>query len=132
MATIESNTTSLPETSAATVKDPRLPTTTVAATLSVGVGSVHLAMAPEHVEHWWVFGAFFLAVGLLQVGYAGVLLWRPTWPVAMGGIFVNLAIVLTYVASRTVGLPITPPDEGAEDAGGHGGEGAEASRWAGR
>lgn len=89
--------------------------TVVAATLSVGVGTVHLVLAPEHLEHWWVFGSFFLAVGLFQMGYAAAVLWRPTWQVALVGIVVNVAVVLTYVASRTVGLPIEPPEGGAHD-----------------
>ena len=95
--------------------------TVVAAMLSVGVGTVHLVLVPEHLEHWWVFGTFFLAVGLFQMGYAAAVLWRPTWPVALLGIVRNLAIVLTYVASRTVGLPVTPPaDAEADEGGGHG------------
>lgn len=90
-------------------------TAVVAATISVGVGAIHLALAPEHLEHWWVFGSFFLAVGLFQVGYAAALLVRPTWQLALVGIVVNLAVVLTYVASRTVGLPIAPPEGGSHD-----------------
>lgn len=39
----------------------------------------------------------------------------------MLGIVGNLTIVLTYVASRTVGLPVTPPEgAGADEGGGHG------------
>ena len=90
-----------------------------AAFLSVAAGAIHLALAPEHLGHWWVFGTFFLAVGAFQLGYALVVLWRPTWPVALVGIGANVAIVLIYVASRTVGLPIVPPEP--EDAAeGHG------------
>lgn len=90
----------------------------VAALISAGVGAVHLSVAVEHLGHWWVYGAFFLAVGVFQFGFAAVLLRRPTWPVALTGIVVNVCIVLVYVVSRTVGLPIAPP-EGSEghDAG---------------
>jgi hypothetical protein len=51
---------------------------------------------------------------------------RPNWQIAQIGIVVNTAIVLTYVASRTVGLPVSPPPEDAEAGGEHseGGEGA--------
>ena len=114
---------------ASAVTDEPRPTTIAAATLSVGVGSVHVTLAPEHLAHWWVFGAFFLVVGLFQLGYAGALLVRPNWQIALIGIVVNTAIVLTYVASRTVGLPVTPPPEDAEAGGGHseGGEGGEGA-----
>ena len=88
-----------------------------AAFLSVGAGAIHVALAPEHLDHWWVFGLFFLAVGAFQLAFAAAVLWRPTWPVALVGIVANLAIVLIYVASRTVGLPLVPPEEAEE---GHG------------
>ena len=93
----------------------------VAALISAGVGAVHLSVAAEHQRHWWAYGAFFLAIGVFQVGFAAVLLRRPTWPVALTGIVVNVGIVLVYVLSRTVGLPITPPEGSAEDGTGHAG-----------
>lgn len=90
-----------------------------AAFLSVAAGAIHLALAPEHLRHWWVFGTFFLAVGAFQLAYALAVLWRPTWPVALVGIGTNVTVVLIYVASRTVGLPIVPPaPDGAAE--GHG------------
>jgi hypothetical protein len=126
MTTTDRTTASWAGSPAGPVTDGPRPTTMAAAALSVGVGSVHVALAPEHLAHWWVFGAFFLVVGLFQLGYAGAVLWRPNWQIALVGIVVNTAIVLTYVASRTVGLPVSPPPEDVEAGGGHseGGEGA--------
>ena len=97
-----------------------------AAFLSVAAGAIHLALAPEHLRHWWVFGTFFLAVGAFQLAYALAVLWRPTWPLALVGIGANVTIVLIYVASRTVGLPIVPPEtEGAAEGHGASDEAAE-------
>jgi hypothetical protein len=130
MAITERTTGRWPDSSASTVTDGPRPTTTAAATVSVGVGTVHLVLAPEHLQHWWVFGAFFLAVGLFQLGYATAVLWRPTRQVALTGIVVNVVVVLTYVASRTAGLPLEPPDRGSPAAAGIGdghGEGASVA-----
>lgn len=80
-----------------------------AALASVLAGGIHLAVAPEHLEHWWVYGAFFIVIGGFQAIFAPVVLRRPTWPVALTGIAVNLGVVLIWVLSRTTGLPITPP-----------------------
>jgi hypothetical protein len=83
---------------------------------SVLAGAVHLAVAPEHLTEWWLYGAFFIATGLFQLAYAAAVLRWPTPLVALTGIVVNLGIVLTWVLSRTTGLPLTPPEDGA----GHG------------
>ena len=67
---------------------------------SVFAGGIHLAVTAEHLEHWWVYGAFFIVTGLFQVAFAaGWVLRRPTWPVALTGIVVNLGIVLVWVAA---------------------------------
>ncbi len=86
---------------------------------SVLAGAIHLAVAPEHFEEWWVYGAFFVVTGLFQLAYATTVLRRPTPLVALTGILVNLGIVLTWVVSRTTGLPITPPEGGAGHGEGH-------------
>src|SRR3954453_13634854 len=77
---------------------------------SVLAGAIHLAVAPEHLEEWWLYGAFFVVTGLFQLAYAAPVLRRPTPLVVLTGILVNLAIVLIWVVSRTTGLPITPPE----------------------
>jgi hypothetical protein len=77
---------------------------------SVFAGGIHLAVTPEHLEHWWVYGAFFIVTGLFQVAFAAWVLRRPTWPVALTGITVNLGIILIWVVSRTTGLPVKPPE----------------------
>ncbi len=86
---------------------------------SVLAGAIHLAVAPEHLEEWWLYGAFFVVTGLFQLAYATPVLRRPTPLVVLTGIVVNLGIVLTWVVSRTAGLPITPPAGGAAHEGGH-------------
>ena len=91
---------------------------------SVLAGGIHLAVTPEHLEEWWVFGAFFIVVGGFQLAFAALVLRRPTWPVALTGIIVNLGVVLVYVASRTTGLPVHPPEDITSHVWSHATEGA--------
>jgi hypothetical protein len=90
------------------------PARMAAAIISAMVGGIHLAVTQEHFAEWWVFGAFFLVVGVFQVAFAPLILRWPTWPVALTGIVVNLTVVLVWVASRTVGLPIVAPESSDE------------------
>ena len=89
------------------------------AVASVLAGAIHLAVAPEHFEEWWLYGAFFVGTGLFQLAYATPVLRRPTPLVVLTGILVNLGIVLLWVLSRTAGLPLPPPEDGAGHEGGH-------------
>lgn len=84
------------------------------AAASMTAGLIHLAVVPEHLEEWWVYGAFFVATGVFQLGFAVPVVRRRLTPaVALTGIVVNLGIVLTWVLSRTIGLPLTPPEDAA-------------------
>ena len=38
-------------------------------------------------------------------------------PLALAGIWANVAIVVLYIITRTVGIPLRPHDETVEDAG---------------
>lgn len=76
--------------------------------LLMAAGLVHLWMMPGHFSEWWGYGAFYLAVALIQ-GLFGIALLR--WPgqrLAFFGVWVNLGIVLVYLISRTSGLPVGP------------------------
>lgn len=87
-----------------------------AAALSLGAAMTHLWALPEHLLMWWGYGAFFLAAALAQGLYAVVLLRRPTWLLALAGIWGNLSIVVLYVVTRTSGIPFGPHAGKIEDA----------------
>ncbi|MDX6371984.1 MAG: hypothetical protein QOD98_972 [Nocardioidaceae bacterium] len=84
----------------------------VAAEAAVFSAAIHLWVAPEHLREWWLYGAFFLTAAAAQSLLAWLVLHRASLLVLVGGIWGNLAIIATYVASRTVGLPLTPPHAG--------------------
>ncbi len=83
-----------------------------AAALSLLAALIHLWVTPEHFEEWWGYGAFFLIAALAQALYAPLLLRRPNRTVLLLGIAGNLAIVVLYLLTRTLGIPFFGPGAG--------------------
>ena len=84
------------------------PAVAAAAALSLLAAWVHFAYMGSHFDVWWAEGAFFLASGVAQSLLVVALVRRPGPAVAWLGIAANLAIVATYVWSRTAGVPVGP------------------------
>src|SRR5215210_1165922 len=83
-----------------------------AAALSLLASLIHLWATPEHFEEWPGYGAFFLVVAVAQGFYGAALLRWPRQLLYYLGIGGNLAIVVLYVATRTVGIPFFGPHAG--------------------
>jgi hypothetical protein len=84
---------------------------TVAA-LSLLAALIHLWVMPEHFEEWWGYGMFFLMAAVAQVVYVPLLLRWPNRTVLLLGIAGNSAIVLLYLFTRVVGIPLFGPEAG--------------------
>ena len=84
----------------------------VAAALSLVAALAHLWVMPEHFKEWWGYGTFFLVAALAQALYVPLLLRRPSRTVLLLGVGGNLAIILLYVLTRTVGVPLFGPEAG--------------------
>jgi len=69
----------------------------------------HLWVMPEHFGEWWGYGAFFLVAAVAQIGYVPLLLRWPNQMVLMLGIAGNSAIILLYLLTREVGIPLFGP-----------------------
>ncbi|HEX6711175.1 MAG TPA: hypothetical protein VF068_12665 [Rubrobacter sp.] len=82
------------------------------AAFSLIAALIHIWVMPEHFEEWWGYGTFFLVCAFLQVLYVPVLLRWPTRKVLFSGVVGNCAIVLMYVLTRTVGIPLFGPHAG--------------------
>jgi hypothetical protein len=89
----------------------------VAVSLSVTAGFAHLWGTSEHLAVWWGYGAFFVGVGLAQTFYGFLLLWSQHPLVHVAAIIGNVAVILTYVLTRTSGIPMGPHATVIEDAG---------------
>lgn len=95
-----------------------------AAALSGVAAAIHATVMNGHFEQWWGYGAFFLVASMAQGVYAFAIVFPPIlhgepltklWPrrnlrlflaVGMAG---NLAIILLWAITRTVGIPYLGP-----------------------
>jgi hypothetical protein len=78
------------------------------ALLSIGAAVIHFAVIPQHMREWWLTGTFFLVVALFQLAWAVAVLARPSQPLYLIGAIVNALVVITWIVSRTVGVPVGP------------------------
>jgi hypothetical protein len=76
------------------------------AALSAGAAAIHLAAAPPHYAELGDLGAGFLASAAFQAWWAIRALGTPSRRLIDLGIVVNVAIVLAWGWTRTIGLPI--------------------------
>jgi FtsP/CotA-like multicopper oxidase with cupredoxin domain len=85
-----------------------------AAGLSVAAGLLHLVAAPEHLSEWWGYGYFFLASGIGQVLYGQFLFLdsRRSQRFYLVGLVGTLGVIVVYVVSRTIGIPLFGPGAG--------------------
>src|SRR5687767_9540155 len=89
-----------------------------AAWLSVAAGAIHAMAGPGHAAEWWAHGLFFFGAAAFQAAYGLLLFTRGVegwggWgrvrrAVYACGIVATLAIILVWVVSRTVGVPVGP------------------------
>ena len=80
------------------------------AALSLISGLIHLWVTPEHYEEWWGYGTFFLVAAAAQICYVPLLLCWPNRTILALGIVGNSAIVLLYLLTRVVGVPLFGPE----------------------
>ncbi len=75
------------------------------ALVSAAAAAIHLAVVVEHLGESVVLGAFFLALGAAQGGYAAAVLLRPGRRLLVIGLVSTGAVVLLWAYTRTVGVP---------------------------
>lgn len=92
------------------MRQPRTIAVDVAIVCSAFAALAHLVAAPGHYTWWPAAGVFFAALGVGQLLFAA-LLWRGAGDsrLVLAGVWGTVGVILLYVASRTVGLPMAPP-----------------------
>ncbi len=83
-----------------------------------GAAAVHFAVMPEHFEESWLYGTFFAVLATFQVAYSGMLMWRPSRPLLIAGAVANAAVILLWLFTRTIAVPLGPGAGRTEDFGG--------------
>ncbi|GAB4048653.1 hypothetical protein GCM10028775_13800 [Catellatospora paridis] len=84
---------------------------------SLGAGLIHLTVVSEHVAQWWLYGVFFILLGVAQMGWAVDALAGDLLPIPRPFAAVNAAVVGLWLLTRTTGLPIGPEPWRAETVG---------------
>lgn len=91
----------------------------LAAVFSLAAGVVHLAQTRIHLPpvEPWTFSAFFIVVGLMQLGAAVLLVAPRPRPWFWLGILGSAAVIGTWLVSRSLGLPFGAEPGQAEQVG---------------
>jgi hypothetical protein len=90
----------------------------IAGVLCAFAGVIHLGYADAHFAVRHDVGAFFVVVGVGQLAASWFLIYGPPSFYVTVGTAVGLAgVMITYVVSRTAGLPVGPSPGVAESAG---------------
>jgi hypothetical protein len=84
--------------------------------LSAGAGAIRFAVVQSHFEEYWLYGVFFSALGWFQVGWAILVVAQPSRSVDLLGGLVNAGVVVLWVVTRTIGIPIGPEAGSPEEA----------------
>jgi hypothetical protein len=87
--------------------DVELPTAAlVAAAMSVGAAVIHAIVFPPHLAESVLYGVFFGALAVAQLGWAVLVVVRPRAAVLAAGAVGNLAVVALWAVTRTAGIPL--------------------------
>jgi hypothetical protein len=84
---------------------------------SLGAGLTHLAVVSEHVSEWWLYGVFFIVLGVVQMGWAVQALTGDPLPVPRLFAAMNAAVIGLWLVTRPTGLPVGPDPWKAEAVG---------------
>jgi hypothetical protein len=63
---------------------------------------------PDHFEESVLYGLFFLVTATSQVGYAVLLIAKPSRPLVVVGLLANAAVVGLWLITRLVAIPLGP------------------------
>jgi hypothetical protein len=86
----------------------------VVALLSIGAAIVHFAVIAQHFDEWWLTGIFFLSIALFQLAWGLLVLIQPSALLYVAGAIANALIIVTWIISRTTGVPVGPEAGEAE------------------
>jgi len=93
---------------AATQAEGTHPSGTLLGLLSMAAALIHFSVIEQHWTEYWLYGAFFIAVGLAQLGRALAIPAAPVRWLLYGGVLGNALVVITWIVTRTVGSLVGP------------------------
>jgi hypothetical protein len=84
----------------------------------VAAAGIHFVVMPEHFEESTLYGLFFAVTATTQLLYSGWLLARPSRALLTAGAVGNIAIVVLWLVTRLIGIPLGPGAGTTEEFGG--------------
>jgi hypothetical protein len=69
---------------------------------------IHLAVFEQHWSEYWLYGAFFIAVGLAHLAWAVIIPAAPTRLLLGAGAAGSALVVITWIITRTAGSLVGP------------------------
>lgn len=88
-----------------------------AAALAAAAGLIHALAGSDHFSEWWGYGFFFLGVSISQFGGGAALIFWSNRQLYWTGIIGTAVVLVIWLISRTVGVPIGPEETGPEKIG---------------
>lgn len=85
---------------------------------SLIAAAVHLVVIPEHFEESYWYGGFFVVTATAQVGYAALLAVRPRRVLLQMGVAGSGAVILLWMYTRMIAVPLGPGRGETESVGG--------------
>ena len=73
-----------------------------------GAAAVHAAVVPEHAREWVGYAVFFAVTALVQVAGALVIFVRRTRLLCLLFALANAAVIVLWLVSRLVAVPLGP------------------------
>lgn len=81
----------------------------VAAFLVFGSSLIHAGVTGDHFRHYWLFGVCFAVTSCLQAAWSALMYRNPlNRRLLVAGLAGNAALVVVWLISRTVGMPVGP------------------------
>ena len=86
-----------------------------AALCTSGAAAIHFAVTNAHFNEWWGFGVFFFLAGWVQLLWAAISVRVSSRGLLAIGLVGNASVVVLWLVTRTVGVPLGP-DPGEVEA----------------
>lgn len=84
---------------------------------AIGAASIHFKVMPEHFGEAFLYGFFFLVVASTQLAWSLLMLVRPHRVLFACGVAGNAAVVLLWLVTRTIAIPLGPDAGSTEGFG---------------
>jgi hypothetical protein len=88
------------------------------AVAEAAAAGVHYYVMPEHFDESALYGSFFLVAATVQLGFARWLLVRPSRRLIAVSTLGNAAIVVLWLITRSIAIPLGPDAGTTEPFGG--------------